>query len=139
MLIVALFCVVACIMGYMYRGIETSLNAENTHQAFRLTLDVTTAYVKNSGEWPKSWDDLVGFDGRSGGRLTRFYLGLDELKRRVVFDFQLEVSEVAAMTRDSFTAIRQTPPNYGVDSFDFVPLIDAARASAGRPSAKAGR
>ncbi len=133
--IALVFAVGGLLIGSVYRGTSTSLDAENTHQAYVLTFGAVTNYVQQSGQWPKNWDELLSFDQRTGGSLSAAYMGIDEVKARVKVDFQLGLRDVAAMTPETFTAIKQRPPNYPDEEGDIAVLLKLARTTLGlRPT-----
>jgi hypothetical protein len=91
-------------------------------------LQVLTTYLKNHTEWPKDWNDLqqIHIPLKSGG----FHLASDcmnQWKNRVVVDFGMTRAKVAAMTVESFDAVRPIRPVYGPREERIKELLEVAR------------
>ncbi len=126
--------VVGLIIGYLlYRGVTSSIEAEYTLQADRLVLQVLTQHLKeNSGEWPSSWKNLQSTVPEAEFGIWKWPNDIDEIKERIHVDFTLETEDVAKMDVDSFTAVRQSYPNYGPNEAFIERLIWTARESVGQ-------
>ncbi|MCH8046242.1 MAG: hypothetical protein IID44_21235 [Planctomycetes bacterium] len=126
--------VVVLIIGYMlYRGVTSSIEAEYTLQADRLVLQVLTQHLKeNSGKWPSSWTELQSTVPEAEYSMWKWPNDIDEIKERIHVDFTLQTEDVARMDVDSFTAVRQSYPNYGPNESFIERLIWTARESVGQ-------
>jgi hypothetical protein len=117
----------------IYHCASRGLEAEWTYEAVMDVLDVTTVYLENNPEWPKSWDDLEQTAMRSESNPSAMPSpdNIAEWKNRVYFDFSLTRADVAAMTLQNFTAIRAIGISFGPPEYYIVPLLEAARQDDG--------
>lgn len=103
----------------IFQGTQTSLEAERTNQAYLLVTDLVSVHVLRTGKWPTDWSDLHSTVPKRLG-VWRWPEDATLVEKRVVVDFTLRLEDVCRMTPDTFSAIRQTTPNYG-------PELDAVR------------
>jgi hypothetical protein len=108
--------------------VQMSLQAERTHQVYIRVLGATTAFVHgHRGQWPKSWAELRMATGERGEWLQSLPDDIDDVRRRIDFDFDISAADVPAMNANDFSAIRQIGPNYGTDPVRTQMLIDATK------------
>jgi hypothetical protein len=111
--------------AYVYRCVNSALEAETTLHANCVVLYVLEAYMEeNPGSWPGSWDELKKTSIRDEEQRSNYRWpdDIDEFKKRVHIEFGLSLQQVSDMlTReqlkswefDNFTAVRPIGPNYG--------------------------
>lgn len=119
----------------IFEGTRTSLEAERTNQAYLLVLDLVSVYVTRTGEWPKGWEALRSTSPRRIRGAWRWPEDVALVQQRVVVDFAVRSEDVGLMTPDSFSAVRQTNPNYGPETDAVRHLIGECqkRGTASRP------
>jgi hypothetical protein len=132
--VVTVFCTASWLVGFLYRGVSRSLDAEMTHQAHIRTLDALTDFVQSNGRWPKSWDELISADAGQRRGLVGWLGGTKDLQSRVTVDFQLDLNDITAMTPEAFSAVTESEPNYGPNDYWVRGLLDAVRKA--RPASK---
>jgi hypothetical protein len=126
---VTVFCVFAgWLADLAYRGVTTSLDAENTLQAYTRTLDALTRFVQATGRWPKSWEEFAGANPVQRGGLLDWPKGIGDLQSRVTINFQLDLKDIEAMTPETFSAVEQAAPNYGPEDARVRALLNAVRS-----------
>ena len=88
---------------------------------------VVAAYIDESGEWPRNWDDLEDIKGIHSGPVE--WPKDDEyVKDNVAIDFDVTVDEVAVLDYDDIMCIRPLGNAYSFyRHHGFVPLLRAAR------------
>jgi hypothetical protein len=118
--------VVATIAVFMiWQGISISLRAENTLHAYSLCLDLLEDYIKENQKWPDSWEALATVRPKESS-IWDWPNDIGAIRKRVEIDFSLRLDQVAAMRPDSFSAVKQIGPNYGVDEAEIRQLIALA-------------
>jgi hypothetical protein len=125
-LIVAVAVVVGAGIVFGLYVASVSLDAERTHQADLLVLASLTDFVRETGRWPKDWNELATVTP-SGEGMDRLHSDLAEIRRRVYVDFSVTAADVGAMDVDGFSVVKQLGPNYGPNERQVRKLIEAAR------------
>jgi len=120
--------VVAAAVFFVWRGASISLQAEQTHQAYLVTLDALTVYVgEHAGNWPKDWRELATAQPKRPSPSFRWPDDLPEFERRVQVDFSVTAADVAAMDAANFKAVQPIGANYGTDEVGIERLLQAIR------------
>jgi hypothetical protein len=83
------------------------LEAERTLLAYHHVLALLETYVRETKQWPHSWEDLAKFPSNKSPN------AFDEFRERVAVRFDLTASEVAKLDSENFAAVKQIGPNYG--------------------------
>jgi hypothetical protein len=115
---------------WLWQIVTRSLQAEMTHQAYTLTLELVEVYMRdNPGKWVKSWEDLehVIVPPDRHHLRDRWPQGIDEVRKRVRINFELTRDQVAAMNVEGFSAVQPVGPNYGPNEPRIEVLLKAAR------------
>jgi hypothetical protein len=121
------FCIIAGVLGFLYRGVSRALDAEMTLQVYVPTLDALTAFVQSTGRWPKDWEELIASDHGQTRGLPNSPDGLADLQSRVKVRFDLDLDDIAAMTPETFSAVERREPNYGTYEWRITNLLDTVR------------
>jgi len=124
-----LIAVAAVVGGGIVFGLyvaSVSLDAERTHHADILVLESLTDFVRETGRWPKDWNELATFTP-SGEGMYRLQSDLTEIRSRVFVDFSVTTADVGAMDVDGFSVVKPIGPNYGPNESRVRELIEAAR------------
>ncbi len=121
-------------------GIRMSLEAERTLHAHLLVMDVVGVYVtQHHGHWPRHWNDLYStLPSRSHG-IWNWPTDAAALRKRIIVDFSVSCEDVAEQTPATFSAVRQTSPNYADNPNSVERLIQVCRQACGSKSAPRGR
>ena len=120
------------LLAFGYHAAYVSLEAERTHQAYGLVLDILTDYLRDRpNQWPTNWDALTSTS--SGKWVGSFHWpeDLQAIRGRVRVNFSLTRREVAKMHTDDFSAVEPLGPNYGRREWEIKHLLDAARQDIG--------
>ena len=128
--VVACLGVAAWLLVRLWQGVTTSVQAEMTHQAYMLTLDLAELYVReNPGKWVRSWADLEHLTVPAERQNPNYRWPEDaaRVRERVRINFGLTRAQVAAMDAATFSAVQPVFPNYGPDEPGIEALLRAAR------------
>lgn len=111
-------------------AVRTADRAERCLRACITTTDILEEYVKATGEWPSSWDDLqqtVGSAKYDG--IHRWPDDISTMKEFVYIDFDADLELLAEATPESFEAVQPIGPCYLSHDRHFQFLITALRDS----------
>ena len=115
----------------VYLSYSVGMDAEYSLHAYGLVLEVLADYLnENSGQWPKSWDDLVVIRHSDFG-LVRWPDDIGEVKKRVRINFDVTTADIIS-SGVHFTAVTQRKPNYGSEEWRVPNFLEAARRSLAR-------
>jgi hypothetical protein len=116
-------------IAFIYNAIHVSLEAERTHHASDLVLEVLTDFVRHHhNQWPRAWEELATTAQRTSANGFRWPDDIEKLKSRVKIEFALTAADVARMEVDSFTAVEPIGPNYGKHEGRINELLSAVRS-----------
>lgn len=106
---------------------KVSLDAEKTHQVYRIVLMSLTQYIQeNPGRWPSDWDELATASSTTEPS-HQLSDDLTESRRRVFVDFSVTAADVGAMEVEGFSAVKPIGPSYGPHEGAIQELIAVAR------------
>lgn len=110
-----------------------ALEAENHLIAMSLTLETVEQFVQDTGDWPRSWDDLERVQLRSGHSISP--QNLDQIRSGVEVDFTLNLDSVNTAEPNAFGAIRPKPPCFDAYEWRIKSLLQtiAARNAKRKP------
>ncbi len=87
-----------------------ALEAENHLIAMSIALEAVDQFVRDTGDWPRSWADLERQRPRSGEPTPPEEWG--RIRRWIEVDFTLNLDSVNTADPNAFQAIRPKPPYY---------------------------
>lgn len=124
-----LACAFACVAAIACMA-KRALDAERTHQAYALCIDVLTKYAESHPRqpWPRSWNDLAEVELRRGAGHLSWPRDREKIERRVQIDFESEVETILQLREDeAILLVRPIGVSYGVDHQRISTLLDAMR------------
>jgi hypothetical protein len=114
-IILAVLMLIGGVFAITYRVVHVSLDAEATHQAYLLTLDLLTKYVQETVRWPTNWDELAQINLPERGGMYQWPKDAEKVSARVKINFLLRLNDIVTMTPENFSAVLPASPNYGTD------------------------
>lgn len=115
---------------WMIDAVRTADRAERCLRACITTTDILEQYVKVTGQWPSSWNDLqqtvesAKYDG-----IHRWPGDVSKIQGFVYVDFDADLESLATACPKSFDAVRPIGPCYSSYDRHFQFLINAVRES----------
>jgi hypothetical protein len=114
-----------------YRASVISLEAERTHQAYLLVLDLLEKHLRaNSGRWPTSWEELAKTSLDSPRSFYQWPGDIQVIRQRVSVSFDIGSVSPALNDSHTFSLVKQNGPNFGKDEIRIrriLQLIDSRK------------
>lgn len=127
-ILVALAALVFCPLGYVVRGIATSMHAESTLHAINLVTVVVDCFIQQENRWPKSWTDLHAVNTVDAPSMYSWPHDAETVKDLLAMEFKTDLATIASQSAEEFDAIRPVGPCYPYDHYGFVDsLIENAK------------
>lgn len=111
-------------------AVRTADRAERCLHACITTTDILEQYVKVTGQWPSSWNDLQQtVESAKYCGIHRWPDDVSKIQGFVYVDFDADLESLATASPKSFDAVRPIGPCYSSYDRHFQFLINAARES----------
>ena len=118
--------VAAC--WFVVDAILTADRAERCLHACIIVIDVVEQYVRITGRWPSSWDELrQTVPSATYGGIHEWPDDITVIREFVAVDFDADPGLLAESTPESFNALRPIGPCYSSYDRHFEFLIEALR------------
>jgi len=126
-LVAVAFAPIVIIAWGVSNAVTTARHAEHAFHAVLLTSQLTTSYVIEHQDWPRSWSDLESVRNTSTA-LYQWPADADLVKQYVSIDFSAKLEDLARLDPKSFQAIQPIGSVYGTYRAAYTPLLDTIRS-----------